>query len=1454
MTVIRNKIVITLILLLTGFFSSGRAQVRPAQIDSSFWSLSLPELQSYRAFYTQELEALQEEKQSLIKRGISDGERLLQAQSDDKVVDEILIRLADLYYYQEKDQYLEKMQAYDDKLMQYERKEIQEIPEEPHPEYHKSMAIYQRIIDEFPKSELVDDAVYNRGFILEDLGEHQRANQVYLHLIEAYPESHYVPECYLRLGEYYFNPPVNNVNQAISYYKKVLLYKNSPRYDEALYKLGWSYYRLSQYPEAISYFTTLVEEMGAGDETQGAEASVRTDLHEEALAYIAISFIDFGGPDNANAYVEKLGNPQWGLEMIAKLGDIYMQEKEEYLLAIKTYELLLDRTYSTEKGPVVYKKIVDCYQALNDEKKTFETRQKLYEMYKPDGIWWKATDDEKAKLQSRRLTEQALRENIGYMIRQAEASNRKPLFEKAAEMGEIYLDTYPEDIHAYMIRWNVALILDTRLKQFKEAFEEYLTISLVYNSEQYAQFAREKGLSDIRDAAENAIIVADSLVEQEKKSGTEMDQLSRLQAQMSKDIKEFIPFSPANALLAVAYDNYIKLFPFDEKTAMILANAGALYYTHNQFDEALKYFKTLVDYFPNSDEVRNVQYSILESYFGKGDYQSSEVLAKKMLGGTGSNEIKQKAESRLAESIFLKAETLSKTNQDKAAADEYYRMALEVPTAPFVDRALFNAGKEYDRIHDYKSAIRAYEHLRASYSGSSLLLDVLNNLAFDYGETGDFQMAGERYESLAELLNYGEKSKDALFNAFVFYGKAGNNLKAIETGESYAIHFPEAEDAPSVYFQTAVHREQMGDRAGAIRVYSDFANRFPKSPRGVEAYYRLGQLFQKSGSLNDAEIAFRNGYQKSLDLKAKKIDENSYFASEALFCANQIIQKRYNQILFKLPKQSINQNLQSKQELLQKLIDQYTTVASYRTFRLPESVFQIGALYDNFALTWAGQEIPFLDATARAIKEKDINERTTQLYAQALTAFMKAVEGLGKMAQEASAEPAQSTNNSSGTSDTLKTLIQFWADSAKIKISETLYQLAEINTKTIDQLLAVPVPVDMSMMAKLEYQSQVLAKAIRPTVQVVMNAHIRNLHVADSLSLKNRWTQASQSQLLSIAGLMGREYGRLSFQAIHYYENDVDQYKRKTLDKKEVVSEKTINEMVQFIEAARSYSAAAVISYRDGVLSCTEKKISDLNTTFPQEEMIGFSLKMADTLETLVQDRLDDQSRTDELFQQKGDLLYEEALSVFEDHVFYLDQNIKTLLTESYKAEERFPESTPSIDWLKIKMVMMEPETYIKKLKMHVEIATVPLDTTWWYSPNYYDGWASIQFQMKQWNHPKKETASSDKIKAARAVSEGTPSQDAGSFYLRKAIEIPGFSISSQVEIKTKSKYELYVNDNKIMNSQENESRMIMHCLRQGENIFGIRLQEKTDFTIEGFIKIQYIAEQNLPKKKASDE
>ena len=143
----------------------------------------------------------------------------------------------------------------------YEKGDLRELPVEPQKELSSALNLYADVIEAYPASELVDDAFYNVGFILEEVGLSDSARVYYSKVITDFPASPLLPDVNMRLGEYYFNPPVNDLWTAIEYYEKVLKYRSSPRYDEALYRLGWSYYRLSDYPRAIAYFTLLADDV-----------------------------------------------------------------------------------------------------------------------------------------------------------------------------------------------------------------------------------------------------------------------------------------------------------------------------------------------------------------------------------------------------------------------------------------------------------------------------------------------------------------------------------------------------------------------------------------------------------------------------------------------------------------------------------------------------------------------------------------------------------------------------------------------------------------------------------------------------------------------------------------------------------------------------------------------------------------------------------------------------------------------------------------------------------------------------------------------------------------------------------------------------------------------------------------------------------------------------------------
>ncbi|MBN2030134.1 tetratricopeptide repeat protein [bacterium] len=1411
-----------------------------SEVDSTFWSLSLPEIQNYRAYYVQELEMLQEEKRTLIQRGIEDGERLLQMRYDDNIVDEILVRLADLYYYQEKDDYLTRMQLYDEQLTLYEQGVIQEVPEEPQLNCQHSLEIYQRIIDEFPQSDLTDDAFYNKAFLLEELGRFKEANQVYVHLIDAYPGSQYVPEAYMRLGEYYFNPPMNDLTNAIYFYNQVLNFRDSPRYDEALYKLGWSYYRLSQYPEAISYFTTLVENQQMVQRIDPMSMELRADLIDEAIEYVSISFIDFGGVPKMMEYLNKINRPEWGAEALRKLGDIYMVEQEEYMHAVAAYEALLNYAPYSSEAPTIQKKIIDCYEMTNNQQDAILSRQQLFSKYRAEGEWWNQIEDEEAKLQAYGLAEQALRENINSLISMANEESSQSLYEEIVELGESYLESFPEDLHAYMIRWNNALILDTKLHAYKKALQEYLTISLVYNHVRYETFARERGLATIKDAAENAVVVADSLVRQEKRQNPELYQISD-----ETDAKEPRPLTTAESWLAMAYDNYIKLFPFDKETPTVLANAGALYYTHNQFNEALKYFKTLVEYFPRSEQVHNVQFSILDSYFGKKDYISVENLAKRLLSDPAENQIKPNVERRLGEAIFLGAQELAEEGKGSLAADEYYRMALEVPSLDFADRSLFNAAREYERIGNYNAAIRAYELLRASYSGSSLLADAFNNVAFNYGEIGEYKIGAERYEMLYQLLKDGDRAKDALFNACIFYEKAQEREKLIEVSQMYATRYPDAEDAPNIFLKTAGYYLELGLYDSAVRVYADFPKYFPNSPLVVEAYSELGNYYFGINAYVEAEESYLKAYTTNDLLKKQGLEGNDYYAAEGLFLASRIQKNRFNQITFSLPQFSLNQSIQEKTNLLERLVSQYANVIAFGTYRFPESLYRIGEVYENFAQTWANQEIPPMDPTSQAIKEKEISSRTTQIYSQTLAAYRNAVDVLQEvMAETITPEKIEEdTFSLSSSNDSLLTLIHIWLSNAQDKVSETLYQMAEVNAQSVDYLLNAPIPSDLDDVAKLEYRSQVLVKAIRPLLQIVEEAHRRNILVADTLGIHNRWTEASRLKRVASLKFLSDQYQVLSFDALNGYHQNVLAYRERALVSGLRVPEELQVLMLHFIELSQLYSNTAIQFTEENVNKTSGNILEDFEITEIQDDLVEFVVHMVDSLEKDIEKRLEDQQEAESRFQEEGSLHYEEVLATFEDHVFFLEENKRIILESAYDMAERL--ETPSIlkGWLGVRLVQYNPDTYADKLDIPIETFILQTDTSWRYSPTYQDGWEKPNFDMSHWycSEASINYRSVDDIYDAVQNNQVMPAWLDDSLYVRKIVDVPGFPISMEMRFLSDQPDRVYLNGILIAENVDSEPFSLMSNLKTGENLIALACFDEITFPLIGVARIRYI-------------
>ena len=148
------------------------------------------------------------------------------------------------------------------------------------------------------------------------------------------------------------------------------------------------------------------------------------------------------------------------------------------------------------------------------------------------------------------------------------------------------------------------------------------------------------------------------------------------------------------------------------------------------------------------------------------------------------------------------------------------------------------------------------------------------------------------------------------------------------------------------------------------------------------------------------------------------------------------------------------------------------------------------------------RELPPMDETRRIVALKEINQTAADLYERAVNSFQNSVQVLTRIADdfesslnEQALVVADSASDSTQVTerggrvtieDSTLYVARKWIDRSKEKISEIVFDVAELNYESVAKFLSAPVPADLDKVAELEYRNQVLNRAVRPLVQQIV--------------------------------------------------------------------------------------------------------------------------------------------------------------------------------------------------------------------------------------------------------------------------------------------------------------------------------------------------------------------------------
>lgn len=1382
----KNNMTLLLLLCCFVFISSGNlwSQSQNAAYsvsDTLFEKMSIDELIQIRHYFNNKVDKLRKEEQQSLSEGKRMGEDFLSDKgSKIKDRDKIYIRISEYYiedaekqYEDDYDMLEESYQEYDRELALFnEGKRDTEpiLPETPKYDYTEAVKIYDTLLDEYPGSDFADDALYNKAWLVERMDRGAESRRIYQEVIDKYPDSPFAPESYIRLAEYFFSPRddktdeeqvVVELRKAIQLYKKVLNYRDSKRYDEALYKLGWSYYKLAArdpqyYNESIKYFMGVADDITRAESLDPKNKISNPDVRDEAIEYIGISFTDENyttrGVDKARNMIERIGGRDYGVEIMRAIGQTY-QRIDEQNKAIYAFNNLLEMYPTYEQAPLIQQRVVDGLYALGQDEDAYMARETLYQNYHPKTDWYAGLEQQEIndKIQylneTYNYTEAALRTNILLDLEKAEelgsvGAESAGQYEIFADHCKLYLDLFGADSNAYDIHWSYAFMLDSRLNRFEEAFEEYITVSGDYLETEHQH-----------NSALNAVFMADTLVK--VKYGSPGDSVGFNLA----DIAQLSPeaLTPEENRLIVAYDNYIKLFPQGEYTPNFLAAAGGIYYNHKKFAEAKIYFQTLVKRFPGAEEKSLAMRSIMDSYFALGKFRDSEIIAKRILSEENiSDEQREFASKRLAQAIFKNAEFLEEQGDYFSAANEFVRIYQEAPTEPMmVQAALFNGGRNYEKVKDWVRSIATFDTLVTAYPKSEYAIESLERMADGYKELEEYVLVGQTFERVFNDYNDSEAAELSLYNSSFYYEKGEDWENAIRVNNIYIANYPTQAFSIDLFFKNAEHYLKMDNILEANRIYEQFAQRYPDDPRTVEAFYRRGNYYLDNDQEALAKVEYNKAIDRSESFRRDGKDPNPFIAGEAVNKLADILHREYTSIELVQPQSNINAQQARLRSLITELNSTYSKVLTFGSPRSFEATYNIARSYEEFASIYVNQEIdPNLPNDKQFLERRRINDESAALYDKAIDEYKGVVENIPIIAErldvdmravdeaepelEAGADTAQVLERAAEV-DSTRDLANKYYQRAKDKISELLYTKASVTSENIYQAVNVESPYDQ-VLQTIIFRLGIFKQAVTPAIQNTIDAHMANISEAESMGLSNKYVEESKRQILLTSNILAAEYEALTDLTFEEYEKSRDEINRLLELEFETVNDKgqdyyaVDQEAAQMIDNSRILSEQVLKTYENTLILAEENQIQNDLVRNTEDRLLRYVVEVTDRMNTYAESANALSADYMARFDSTENYNYDDGRVFFENYYYTMNENMQSVLETGFAARETYEIKNLWANKLLLKLIRMDPVAYSESIEKEKLIITS--DETWKYSPTYFEEiWVQQDFDDSGWKN-----------------------------------------------------------------------------------------------------------------------
>ncbi|MBT8099925.1 MAG: tetratricopeptide repeat protein, partial [Gammaproteobacteria bacterium] len=530
--------------------------------------------------------------------------------------------------------------------------------------YNNAVSLYQQLLEAYPDYRRNDTVLYQLGRAYEIGGRTDDALDVLNELVAKYPNTPLIDEVQFRRGEMLFIR--KKYNDAEMAYQAVIRYGDSSRfYEQSLYKLGWSQFKLAWHEDSLDPFFELLDrkiggiELAEGDNRLDQLSRANQELVEDTFRVLSIGFSYMEGAKSIDEFLDQRGHPAYSYVIYRNLGDLYL-EKERFVDAAETYEAFVGQDPFHPKAPLLQVEVIEAYKRGGFPSLVLEGKKGFVERYGMDGDFWVRNPPEQNTEVAAHLKAN-LTDLAQYYHAEAQKDGKLSDYHEAARWYRKFLAYFPGEPDSANTNFLLAEIL-FESRSFAEATDEYERTAYAYPMHERSAEAGYAAILAYREHEKSLTGTA------------KVDWHSRY---LDSGLK------------------FADTYPEHPESGAVLTTVAEDLFAQGQFDLAIAVGQAVVGKQPpvKPELARTAWTVIAHSQFDRHNYAEAEQAYYQLRSFTPADDLTANAEikERIASSIYKQGELARDVGLLEEAVTHFTRLGQAVPDADIRATAEYDA-------------------------------------------------------------------------------------------------------------------------------------------------------------------------------------------------------------------------------------------------------------------------------------------------------------------------------------------------------------------------------------------------------------------------------------------------------------------------------------------------------------------------------------------------------------------------------------------------------------------------------------------------------------------------------------------------------------------------------------------------------------------------------------------